>query len=165
MRTTFDSGQRTFALMISLASLLILVGATWMSCHVGRGRRIQSELEVMRVDSLNFNYNLIFLCSRDDGPFVALSEKDSSSNVQPTPPGFALLEEGRTYIMELVEVVKPPALSFPTMGGPPVEGLRVYQEPCDTVGDSLALLWSAGRIRTKIYRSDDIVGLYVRVRD
>jgi hypothetical protein len=154
-------------LLLSFAFLCLIAS---MSCIPGHSDReetmcLQGRFTVIGIDSTLFDYNLIVLCKKRCGPFVILSPRDSNYT-GPADTNLEKIQEGQTYSIHMCvwEVMDQPIVhSLIRTPTAQVDSTIWHVEPCKPGGDSLAFLFSRYVVRTRIYRSDDIVGLYVRV--
>ena len=158
----------TTALIALPPSLLGAFLFALLSCTGGRGIRsttssIEGDFTIMWLDSTTLNYNLVVLCLGDKGPFTVVSDKDST-RADTIHSELERLVEGNTYHLQIrLWGVMDQDVIEPTLRVANLESYWVPY-PCKPGGDTLAFLWTHNSVKTRIYRSDDIVGLCTRAR-
>ncbi len=164
MRPHSDPNARI--MMAGLGFLLMALVVAHLSCATGRrigehDKTVEGEFTVLWVDSTMLNYNLVIMCLSDKGPFAVVSAKDSTGTPQILSDSSKLREGMRCHLqIRLWEVMDQPIIE-PILRVANLTEVNLYGA-CRAGTDSLAFLWLGHSVKTRLYRSDDIAGLYVR---
>lgn len=143
--------------------LIMMIG-----CAGHRPSELCEEYCVASLDTVTFDYHVFQVRSDENDPYWIVSKQESSFADSAKAEHFVAIKVDSSYCLTLEEYDEPPVLSSTNIGLYQGGSIMAYHYNNDSASacppDTMTMFWSEGKLLIRVYRSDDIVDRFVRVK-